>query len=73
MGTPNREPQEYSRNVVDCKDLGRYIPITFLLHSWGYLFGVPSKVPLNRVDLAKESYKKLRLVWNSSVVSWSKL
>ena len=36
MGTPNREPQEYSRNIMEYKDPGRYI--------WGSLFGVPSKL-----------------------------
>ena len=46
MGTPNREPQEYSRNIVVYKQSGRYIPIISLLYSWGSLFGVPSKVPL---------------------------
>ena len=30
MGTPNRERQEYSRNVIEYKDPGRYIPIIFL-------------------------------------------
>ena len=46
LGTPNREPQEYSRNIMECKDPGRYIPIIYLLYSWGSLFGVPSRVPL---------------------------
>ena len=48
MGTPNREPQAYSRNI-----LGIYLPgssfssiLIFLLYSWGSLFGVPIKVPL---------------------------
>ena len=26
LGTPNREPQEYSRNIMEYKDPGRYIP-----------------------------------------------
>ena len=30
LGTPNREPQEYSRNIMEYKDLGRYIPIIYL-------------------------------------------
>ena len=47
MGTPNREPQEYSRNLIEYKDPGRYIPIIFLLYSWGSLFGVPIRVPLS--------------------------
>ena len=46
LGTPNREPQEYSRNIIDYKDPGRYIPTIFLLCSWGSLFGVPIEVPL---------------------------
>ena len=46
MGTPNREPREYSRHVIENQYPGRYIPIIFLLHCWGSLFGVPSKVPL---------------------------
>ena len=46
MGTLNREPQEYSRNLMEYKDPGRYIPIIFLLYSWGSLFGVPFRVPL---------------------------
>ena len=45
-GTPNREPQEYSRNIMEYKDLGRYIPIIYLLYSWGSRFGVPIRVPL---------------------------
>ena len=49
MDTPNREPQEYSRNIKEYKDPGRYIPIFFLLYSLGSLFGVPSKVPLDRI------------------------
>ena len=35
MGTPNREPQEYSRNIREYKNPGRYIPIVFLRYSWG--------------------------------------
>ena len=46
LGTPNREPQEYSRNIMEYEDPGRYIPIIYLLYSWGSLFGVPSRVPL---------------------------
>ena len=30
LGTPNREPQEYSRNVMEYEDSGRYIPIILL-------------------------------------------
>ena len=46
LGTPNREPQEYSRNITVYKDPGRYIPIIYLLYSWGSQFGVSSRVPL---------------------------
>ena len=45
LGTPNREPQEYSRNIMECKEPGRYNSIIYLLCSWGSLFGVPSRVP----------------------------
>ena len=34
MGAPDRESQEYSRNILEYKDLGRCIPKTLLLHSW---------------------------------------
>ena len=47
LGTPNREPQEYGRNIMEYEDPGRYIPIIYLLHSWSSLFGVPSRVPVN--------------------------
>ena len=32
---------------MEYKDPGRYIPIIFLLYSWGSLLGVSNKVPLN--------------------------
>ena len=38
MGTPNREPNEYSRNILEYKDPGECIPIIFLLYVWGSLF-----------------------------------
>ena len=31
---------------MEYKDPGRYVPIIYLLYSWGSLFGVPSRVPL---------------------------
>ena len=46
MGTPNREPKEYSGNIMEYKDPGRYIRILFLLCSWGPLLRVPSKFQL---------------------------
>ena len=45
LETPNREPQEYSRNIMEYKDPGRYIPIIYLLYSGGSRLGVPSRVP----------------------------
>ena len=50
MGTPKREPQEYTRNIVKYKDPGRHIPTIFLLYSWGSLFGVHSNVPLDFLE-----------------------
>ena len=46
MGTPNREPQEYSGNIIAIYLPGSVYSIIFLLYSWGSLFGVPIKVPL---------------------------
>ena len=47
MGTPNRGPKEYNRNMIEYKDSGGHIShIIFLLYSWGSLFVVPSNVPL---------------------------
>ena len=51
MGSSNREPQEYSRNIMEHKDPGRYIPMVFLLYFWTSLVGVPTRVPLTRVFL----------------------
>ena len=45
LGTPNREPQQYSRNIMEYEDPGRYIPIIYLLSSWGSRFGVPTPNP----------------------------
>ena len=41
MGTPSKDPQEHSKNIIEYKDTGRYVPIIFLLYSWGSLFGAP--------------------------------
>ena len=38
LGTPNGEPQEYSRNIMEYKDPGGYIPITVYTY---YILGVP--------------------------------
>ena len=36
LGTPNRDPQEYSGNILEYKDPGRYIPTIFLgFPVWG--------------------------------------
>ena len=60
MGTPNREPQEYSRNLIEYKDPGKYIPIIFLLYSWGSLFGVPIRVPLILLVSSDHGLRKLQ-------------
>ena len=46
LGTPDREPQEYSRDIIGIYLPGSFNSIIFLLYSWGSLFAVPSKVPL---------------------------
>ena len=43
LGTPNREPQEYSRNIMGIYLPGSSYSIIFLLYSWGSLFGFPIK------------------------------
>ena len=35
---------------MEYKDPGRYIPIIYLLYSWGSRFGVPSRVPLSKAS-----------------------
>ena len=47
MGTPDREPQAYSRNITGIYLTGSLYCIIFLLYSWGSLFGVPIKVLLD--------------------------
>ena len=47
LGTPNREPQEYSRYIIGIYLPGSLYSIIFLLYSWGSPFGVPSRVPLS--------------------------
>ena len=49
LGTPNWEPQEYSRYIIGIYLPGSLYTIIFLLYSWGSLFGVPSRVPLKGV------------------------
>ena len=55
MGTSNRQPQEYSRNIIGIYLPGSLYTIIFLLYSWGSLFGVPIKVPLVFKYLPKAS------------------
>ena len=39
------EPQTWNpKNIIGIKDPGRYIPIAFLLCSWGSLSGVPNSL-----------------------------
>ena len=38
---------------MEYKDPGRYIPIIYLLYSWGSRFGVPSRVPLPLLAIQK--------------------
>ena len=38
---------------MEYKDPGRYIPIIYLLDSWGSRFGVPSRVPLGSMGPGK--------------------
>ena len=40
LGAPNKEPQEYNRNIIEYNDPGKYLPIIFLLYVWGSLLGV---------------------------------
>ena len=49
MGTPNREPTEYSRKWIEPSS---YIPTIFLLSSWGSLLGVLIKSPFRTVCTA---------------------
>ena len=65
MGTPDREPQEYSRNLTEYEGPGGYIPIIFLLYSWGSRFGVPSKVPsFVQGGVGYQALSYLRLCFN---------
>ena len=46
MGTPNREPQEYSTNIIGIYLPGSSYSFIFLPYSSGSMFGVHIKVPL---------------------------
>ena len=47
---------------MEYKDPGRYIPIIYLLYSWGSLFGVPSRVPLAKGFIREFFFVPLRFV-----------
>ena len=53
LGTPNREPQEYSRYRIGIYLPGSLYSILFLLYSWGSLFGVPIRVPSFSEDVSR--------------------
>ena len=46
LGTPNRELQEYSRNIIGIYPPGSLYSLLVLLYSWGSLFGVPIRTLL---------------------------
>ena len=58
LGTPNREPQEYSRYIIGIYLPGSLYSIIFLLYSWGSLSGVPSRVPLKRSSDVIQGFHK---------------
>ena len=51
-------------NMIEYKDPGRYIPFIFLLYSWGSLFGVPSKVPLDSPVEGKVGKMETTIPWS---------
>ena len=58
LGTPNRELQEYSRYIIGIYLPGSLYSIIFLLYSWGSLFGVPSRVLLDKeTGIALDAFK----------------
>ena len=73
MGTPNREPQEYSRNILEDEDPGRYIPTVFLLYFWGSLYWVPRKVSLYGIGVVEHEASDFNLMdhcpWDCRVQS----
>ena len=46
--------------MIEYKGPGRYIPLMFLLYSWGSQFGVPSAVPLNSIPTSKSTWNHLQ-------------
>ena len=77
LGTPNREPQEYSRNIIGMYLPGSLCSIIFLLYSWGSLFGVPNRVPLHIVGeggLAQpDTHLTIGIFNTSGVPRWCKI
>ena len=45
LGTPKREPQEYSRNIMEYKDPGRYIPIIYLYLLYSFILDLAASGP----------------------------
>ena len=56
---------------MEYKDPGRYIPILYLLYSWGSRFGVPSRVPLHKARRQDRIIR--RRVWNPKLKETWKL
>ena len=46
LGTPNREPQECSSNIIEIYPPGSLYSLLVLLYSWGSLSGVPIRTLL---------------------------
>ena len=57
LGTPNREPQEYSRKIIGNYLTGSLCSIIFLLYSWGSLFGVPIRALLTIIHITSQPQK----------------
>ena len=51
---------------MEYKDPGRYIPIIYLLYSWGSRFGVPSRVPLQECVYMFRCFAKYSSIENNS-------
>ena len=66
LGTPNREPQEYSRYIIGIYLPGSLYSIIFLVYSWGSLFGVPSRLPL---FMGFSNYLGARLAWPTAYLN----
>ena len=53
---------------MEYKDSSRYIPIIYLLYSWGSRFGVPSRVPLGFGELVTLPFGVQGLGFNVQVL-----